>query len=117
MWVHQGVSRDRQVQQLQEAAAVVLGPAGLLGPDIAHGTAGADQPLHLEVEILVLRLSDRDAGIAVQRHPTTPLAGIPEVWLSAKESATGFYSHPFSYGEQGFTAMAVNSTLRKIQEK
>ena len=92
---------DHQVQQLQEAAAVVLGPAGLLGSNIAHGAAGADQPLHLQVQILVLRLSDRDPGIAIQRHLSTPLAGIPEVWLSAKGFATGFASHPFSYGKWG----------------
>ena len=35
--------------------------------------------LHLQVQILVLELSDRDPGIAVQRHPSAPLAGIPEV--------------------------------------
>ena len=56
----QGVSLDQQVQQLQEAAAVVPGPAGFLGSDIAQGAAGADQPLHLQVQILVLRLSHRD---------------------------------------------------------
>ena len=108
---HQGVPLDHQVQQFQEAAAVVLGPAGLLGSNIAHGAAGADQPLHLQVQILVLGLSDRDPGIAVQRHPSAPLAGIPEVWLSAKGFATGFASHPFSYGEWGFTAMAVNRAV------
>ena len=52
---HQSVARDHQVQQFQEATAVVLGPAGLLGPDVAHGAAGADQPLHLQVQVLVLR--------------------------------------------------------------
>ena len=41
----------------------------------------------------------------------TPLAGIPEVWLSATGSATGFASRPFSYGEWGFTAMAVNRAV------
>ena len=41
----------------------------------------------------------------------TPLAGIPEVWVSARGVATGFYSHPFSYGEWGFTAMAVNRAV------
>ena len=66
---HQGVARGHQVQQRQEAAAVILGPAGLLGPDVADGTAGADQPLHLQVKVLVLRLPDRDPGTAVQRHP------------------------------------------------
>ena len=40
-----------------------------------------------------------------------PLAGISEVWLSAKGVATGFASHPFSYGEWGFTAMAVNRAV------
>ena len=87
------------------------GPAGLLGSNIAHGAAGADQPLHLQVQILVLGLPDRDPGIAVQRHPSAPLAGIPEVWLSTRGFATGFASHPFSYGEWGFTAMAVNRAV------
>ena len=59
MWVHhQGVSLDHQVQQLQQPAAVVLGPAGLLGSDIAQGSAGVDQPFHLEVKVLVLGLPD-----------------------------------------------------------
>ena len=31
----------------------------------------------------------------------TPLAGIPEVWLSARGSATGVSSRPVSYGEWG----------------
>ena len=102
---HQGVPLDHQVQQFQEAAAVVLGPTGLLGSNVAHGAAGADQSLDLQVQILVLRLSHRDPGVAVRRHPATPLAGMPEVWLSAKGFATGFASHPFSYREWGFTAM------------
>ena len=101
---HQGVPLDHQVQQFQEAAAVVLGSAGLLGSDITHGAAGADQPLHLKVQILVLGLSHRDPGIAVHRHLTTPLAGIPEVWLSASGVATGFSSHPLSYDRGEFTA-------------
>ena len=46
---HQGIAR---VHQFQEAAAVVLGPTGLLGPDVARGAAGADQPLHLQVQFL-----------------------------------------------------------------
>ena len=58
---------------------VVDHPAGLLGPNFAHCAAGAEQPLHLQVQSLVLRLSDRDPGIAVQRHPALPLAGIPKV--------------------------------------
>ena len=108
---HQSVPLDHQVQQFQEAATVVLGPAGLLGPDVAHCAAGADQPLHLQVQILVLRLSDRDPGITVQRHPSAPLAGITEVWLSARGVATGFPSHPFSYGQGQLTAMAVNRAV------
>ena len=63
---HQGVPLDHQVQQFQESAAVFLGSAGLLGPNVAHGTAGAYQPLHLEVQILVLGLSHRDPGVTVQ---------------------------------------------------
>ncbi len=48
MWVITGVSPGgHQVQQFQQAAAVVLGPAGFLGPDISHGATGADQALHL----------------------------------------------------------------------
>ena len=39
---HQGVPLDHQVQQFQEAAAVVLGPAGLLSSNVAYGTAGAN---------------------------------------------------------------------------
>ena len=34
-------------------------------------------------------------------------AGIPEVWLSAKGSASGFPSRPLNYGEWKFTAMAA----------
>ena len=81
-----------------------LTSAGLLGSNIAHGAAGADQPLHLKVQILVLGLSHRDPGVAVHRHLTTPLAGIPEVWLSASGVATGFSSHPLSYEMEAFTA-------------
>ena len=69
---HQGVSLYNQVHQLQEPAAIVLGPAGLLGSYVAQGTAGANQPLHLEVEVLVLRFSHRYPGITVKRHPARP---------------------------------------------
>ena len=56
MWVTTRVSPlDHQVQQFQKAAAVVPGPAGFFGSDISQGAAGADQPLHLQVKILVLR--------------------------------------------------------------
>ena len=65
----QGVPLDHQVQQFQKAAAVVPGPAGFFGSDISQGAAGADQPLHLQVQILVLRLSHRDPGVTVERHP------------------------------------------------
>ena len=44
--------------------------------DISQGAAGADQPLHLQVQILVLRLSHRDPGVTVERHPAAPLAGM-----------------------------------------
>ena len=104
MWVHQGVPLGHQVQEFQEAAPVVLGPAGLLGPDVSHGAAGAHQPLHLQVQILVLRLSYRDPGVTVECHPYTPLAGIPEVLHSAKGVATGFSSHPSSYELGAFPA-------------
>ena len=56
--------------------AVVPGPAGFLGSDISQGAAGTDQPLHLQVQILVLRLSHRDPGVTVERHPAAPLAGM-----------------------------------------
>ena len=72
----QGVPLDHQVQQFQKAAAVVPGPAGFFGSDISQGAAGADQPLHLQVQILVLRLSHRDPGVTVERHPAAPLAGM-----------------------------------------
>ena len=36
------------------------------------------------------------------------LAGISEVWVSARGRATGFSSHPLSYGGWGFTALAGN---------
>ena len=62
---------------------------------------------YLKVQILVLGLSHRDPGIAVHRHLTTPLAGIPEVWLSASGVATGFSSHPLSYDKGEFTARAA----------
>ena len=39
---HQDIPLDHQVQQREEAAAAVLGPAGLLGPDVAHGASGAE---------------------------------------------------------------------------
>ena len=84
-----------------------LAPLASLGSKVAHGAAGEDQPLDLEVEVLVLGLSHRDPGIAVHRHPSTPPAGTPGVWFSAKGLATGFSSHPLSYGEWGFTAMAA----------
>ena len=38
-------------------------------------------------------------------------AGIADVWDSAKGSANGVYSHPFSYWEWEFTAMAVNRAV------
>ena len=47
-----GVSLDHQVQQFQEAAPVVPGPAGFLGSNMAQGAAGADQPLHLQSRFL-----------------------------------------------------------------
>ena len=81
-----------------------LAPLASSALNIAQGAAGADQPLHLKVQILVLGLSHRDPGIAVHRHLTTPLAGIPEVWLSASGVATGFASHPLSYDRGEFTA-------------
>ena len=56
--------------------AVVPGPAGFFGSDISQGASGADQPLHLQVQILVLRLSHRDPGVTVERHPAAPLAGM-----------------------------------------
>ena len=106
MWVATRVSRsDQQVQQFEEAAAVVLGPAGLRGSNTAHGAAGADQALYLQVQIVVLGLSYRDRCIAVQRHPTTPLAGISEVLVSATCCAAGVSSRPFSYGRLAFPAM------------
>ena len=46
------------------------------------------------VQILVLGLPGRDPGVAVQRHPGTSLAVIPEV----KDFANGFSSHRLSYG-------------------
>ena len=69
---HQGVSLYHQVQQFQEPAPVVFGPAGLLGSDVAQGAAGADQPLNLQVQFLVLRFSRRDPGITVQRYSAKP---------------------------------------------
>ena len=53
-----------------------LSPNLVTVADIAHGAAGADQPLHLQVQILVLRLSHRDPGVTVERHPAAPLAGM-----------------------------------------
>ena len=44
-----------------------------------NGAAGEGRTLQLQVRILVLRLSRRDPGVTVQRHPYTPLAGIPDV--------------------------------------
>ena len=53
-----------------------LAPLASLGPNVAQGAAGADQPLHLQGQILVLRLSHRDPGVTVERHPAAPLAGM-----------------------------------------
>ena len=53
-----------------------LAPLASFGSDISQGAAGADQPLHLQVQILVLRLSHRDPGVTVERHPAAPLAGM-----------------------------------------
>ena len=41
----------------------------------------------------------------------TPLAGIPGVGFSARGRATGVSSHPFSYEEWAFTAMAGNRAV------
>ena len=40
-----------------------------------------------------------------------PAAGISEVLVSATCCATGVSSHPFSYGKDEFTAMAVNRAV------
>ena len=53
-----------------------------------------NQALHPQVQILVFRLPDRDPSVAVEGHPTSPLAGIPEVLHSAKGVATGFSQPP-----------------------
>ena len=50
-----------------------------VGVKVYSTMSGRRQPLHLQVQILVLGLPDRDPGIAVHRHPALPLAGIPEV--------------------------------------
>ena len=68
-----------------------------------QGTAGSDQP--------ILRLSHRDPGVTVERHPAAPLAGIPKVWLSASGFSTGFSSHPLSYDKGEFPAGAVNRAV------
>ena len=47
----------------------------------------------------------------VDPHSYTPLAGIPGVGFSARGRATGVSSHPFSYEEWGFTAMAGNRAV------
>ena len=54
---------------------------------VAHFAAAIDNP-----------------GITVEGHPTSPLAGIPEVLHSAKGVATGFSSHPLSYRLGAFPA-------------
>ena len=41
----------------------------------------------------------------------TPLAGIPGVGFSARHRANGVSSHPLSYGEWAFTAMAGNRAV------
>ena len=69
---HQSAPLNHQVKQLQQPTTVVLCPTGLLGSNVAQGAAGANQPLHLEVEVLVLRLHHRDPGVTVQRHPVLP---------------------------------------------
>ena len=77
MWVTTRVSPSTtRSNSSKKAAAVVPGPAGFFGSDISQGAAGADQPLHLQVQILVLRLSHRDPGVTVERHPAAPLAGM-----------------------------------------
>ena len=73
---------DLPPAHLQDPAPVVLGPAGLR-TNIAQGAADADQPLHLEVQVLVLRLPHQNLGATEQSHGYQPLAGIPKVALSA----------------------------------
>ena len=51
----------------------------------AQGAAGADQTLHLQVQILVLRLSHRDPGVTVERHPAAPLTGMAKVYRPARQ--------------------------------
>ena len=53
-----------------------LAPLASSARIFSQGTAGADQPLHLQVQILVLRLFHRDPGVTVERHPAAPLAGM-----------------------------------------
>ena len=62
-----------------EFVSTYLNDGGPITERLILDAAGADQPLHLQVQILVLRLSHRDPGVTVQRHPSAPLAGIPEV--------------------------------------
>ena len=108
---HQGVARGHQVQQFQEAAAVVLGPAGLLGADVAHGAAGADQPFHLQVQVLVLGLPDRDPGISIQRHPRHPWLEYLKYGFLPDILQLGFPAAPSATGRDNFQPVAVNRAV------
>ena len=71
-----------------------LAPLASSGSDISQGAAGADQPLHLQVQILVLRLSHRDPGVTVERHPAAPLAGMGKSIPSCQGEINRVSSHP-----------------------
>ena len=73
---HQGVPSTTKSSSSNSPPRSFLAPLAFLGSNIAHGAAGADQPLHLQIQILVLRLSHRDPGVTVERHPAAPLAGM-----------------------------------------
>ena len=99
MWVTSRVSPSTtRSNSSKRPPRSFLGSAGFLGSDISQGAAGADQPLHLQVQILVLRLSDRDPGVTVERHPAaTPGWNGLKYTILPGRNATGFSSHPLSY--------------------
>ena len=59
MWVttrvSPGATRSRSSSRPPRSS---LAPLASLGADVADGAAGADQPFHLQVQVLVLGLPD-----------------------------------------------------------
>ena len=62
----------------------------------AQGTAGSDQP--------ILRLSHRDPGVTVERHPASPLAGIVKVYPSCRVEINRVFQPPPELRQGGISS-------------